>query len=142
MKNPEWIREGEEIRRLREAMGLSRSQLAARLGVSETTIKSVEYGTQRMGARTFRKMEEISAVFRHDGSTERQPLVVSEEAVSYAGTRNPPSSEPSIQQVIRIALQSSGDEKVRMAAKTLADAAGISYEDALAVVVEQRIKNG
>lgn len=144
MKDPTWEEEAKTIRRLREAMGLSRSQLAGRLGISAATLKCCECGTQRMGARTFRRLEELVGSADLERTRQSRPdLAVGEAAPAYSvPASEAKSSSHYVHRVIRVALQATSDERARAAATSLADATGIPFDEALAVVIEQRLKNG
>ena len=55
---------GERLRKVREALGLTRGELAALARVSDGTIKSIEFG--REGAGRFSALQVLSAVAKRD----------------------------------------------------------------------------
>jgi len=54
------VNEGKRLREIREALKLSREQMAGRLGVAPMTLKGAENGSQRLAARKFLIAESLA----------------------------------------------------------------------------------
>jgi len=128
--------EGSRIRSMRESMGMSRNQLAGRLGISPMTLKNAENGTQRLGVRTLREAELLSST----DATERKRMDVrcEEEKATHSPHANAANGidESDLLKVI----QAAADPAVKKAAQALADAAGITMEEALVTVITRMLR--
>jgi transcriptional regulator with XRE-family HTH domain len=122
--------EGKRLREIREALGLSRIQLASKLGIGVATLKNAENGGQMIGARTLADAEDLLAP-RVDGRA--APAVTSPPPAP-----NHAPLDATIKQVITMA----SDEAIVKAAKALSSALNVSEEEALAIVVRERIVRG
>lgn len=136
MGSSEEIRiEASRLREIRAALGLSRNEMAARLGVSPLTVKGAENGTQRLGARKFAMAE--SMVARED------PADCAESAAPQAGPPSPNGQGTLLHHGnIAIVLRVAQDPEIREAARVLAKAVGITEDEALARVVSAKLERG
>lgn len=115
------------VRSLREKTGMSRAQLAAKLGLSVRTIQMVEIAHQRLGGAALKSLEAMaSSGIRDSGS---------EYAIRDLGEGDGVSQ---MRQVIRIMLRDESLAKGRAIAAT----AGCAIEDAMEFVVKNELKKG
>lgn len=128
-------REASRLREIRAALGLSRNEMAARLGVSPLTVKGAENATQRLGARKFALAE--SMVVREQGAD------CAESAAPYAVPPSPNGQGTLLHHGdIAIVLRVAQDPEIRDAARVLAKAVGITEDEALARVVSAKLERG
>lgn len=125
--------EGARLTAMREALGLSRSQLAARIGVSAVTVRNAENGNQRLGLRSWQKVEALAA----GGASS----AVADGPATYRAAPVPVGSSGH-EAAIRQTLAAAADPAVQAAAHALADVTAMPYEDALALVVARKLRRG
>lgn len=134
MKKKELQREADELRRIREALGLTRAEFGAAIGASTSTVANVENGQQRLGMRKF---ERARALLREcdDAGTTKCPTS-SPTSRGFAECRESiPTEEDLIQ-----AVEAARDRETVEAAEALAKVADISLNEALAVIIRKRLE--
>lgn len=123
-KTEERIRDGTRLREIREELGLSRSQLAGRIGASAVTIRNVENGLQSLGQGKWHKVEVLAGL-------RPSRLALAVEASS---------SQESPQNGLARAFQEAANPAIARAASAMVDATGMPREEALAILVERKMR--
>ena len=128
---------GQKLRELREGTGLERHQFAARIGVSTSTLKNAENGQQRLGARTMCDAERVATAEQETWQNAASQIV--------AGKTSPPLDLASVgresipEAVVVKAIKEAENPDIQAAAKALARATDMSYEEALGAVIARKL---
>lgn len=133
LQSDEIRREAARLREIREALGLSRNEMAAKLDVSPLTLKGAENGSQRLGARKYAAAEQMAAQV---GSS-----ACAESAAPY---RVPPPT-PEARNVLRLdqiasVLEEAAAPEIQEAARAVAKALGVTESAALARLVRAKLE--
>lgn len=132
-KNPQWVQEGARVQADREALGLSRSQLAARIGLSAVSVRNAENGLQRLGRDAIEKLAAL--VQQHTSGSGRPPTPA---PISSPAPRRAPATDDVVE--LERAFAAAADPTVVRAVAALVDATGMPRERALAYVVRNRLR--
>jgi transcriptional regulator with XRE-family HTH domain len=137
--------EGARLREIREGLDMTREEMAARLSVSQSTIRNVENGHQRMGVRTFAHAEQIYADERYESPCPAPPEVRDaphvflsfrhEDAAELATVRT-----TALEYMVLYALADAQDPSVQLAADAMAKVLNQPVEVGLATIIARRAK--
>ena len=138
MSREERVAFGQRFRDWRMSAGLKRSEVLTILGdgaPSDSTLRNIEGGHQAPGKSLCALLEALM------NGVER-PNSLSSRGMHGSGSRgqSPSSGVPEPATIKRI-IEASRQERVSKAAEALANATGQSIDDALSIVISERLKN-
>lgn len=111
------------LREIREGLGISREEMAARLRVKFQTLKGAENGTQKLGMRTMEDAEQLA-----------QHGILADVQGEYRVGR-----EADAARVIQMTLNLAADPTVKAAAKALAAAIGVTESEATVIIIKEKV---
>jgi len=128
-KKPENVEVGKKVRAIRESLGLTRPELAGRIGISAVTLKNAELGITKLGDRTLRDIKRYEAKRMERNGIAKDKGPYTSESVS-----------GNVEDIIRMTVALTSDNKIKGAAKAMADALGIPLDQAITILVRESMK--
>lgn len=121
-KNDQLVAYGRYVQDVRMGLGLDRDVFAGRIGVSSQTLRNVEQGHQRLGKAAQLAVERLA-----DG-----------EMVRETAPRYDKGQVLDAETIARFVV----DDRLREQAKQVARITGMEYEDAVEMIIRERLLKG
>lgn len=132
-KNPEIVEQGVRLQRIREGLGLSRTELAGRIGVKSVTIRNAENGNSALSRDRWLKVARLAGIEANQAPEDVAYLKALDPQKAVVGNTK------TLEALLVQAFKEAEEPAIARAVASLVDALGVPREQAMAMVVARKL---